>query len=66
MQLAEIVRQELQRQEDVYLKDEDQIEKLARAVEACTNNLPDEVGPGFDKTIWKVRQYSVDAKPLQR
>ena len=51
--LAEIVRQELQRQEDVYLKDEHQIEKLARAVEACTSNLPEEVGPGFDKTIPK-------------
>ena len=34
--LAEIVRQELQRQEDVYLKDEDQIEKLAHAVEALS------------------------------
>ena len=47
------MRQELQRQEDVYLKNEDEIEKLARAVEACTSNLPDEVGPGFDKTIPK-------------
>ena len=51
--LAEIVRQELQRQEDVYLKDECDIEKLARAVEACTTDLPDEVGPGFDETIPK-------------
>ena len=51
--LAEIVRRELQRQEDVYLKDECDIEKLARAVEACTTDLPDEVGPGFDKTIPK-------------
>ena len=42
-QLAEIVRQELQRQEDVYLKNEDEIEKLARAVEACTTDLSDEV-----------------------
>ena len=51
--LAEIVRRELRRQEDVYLKDECDIEKLARAVEACTTDLPDEVGPGFDKTIPK-------------
>ena len=55
--LAEIVRQELQRQEDVYLKNEDEIEKLARAVEACTSNLPEEVGPGFDKTIPKGCQF---------
>ena len=47
------MRQELQRQEDVYLKNEDEIEKLARAVEACTSNLPDEVSTGFDKTIPK-------------
>ena len=47
-QLAEIVRQELQRQEDVYLKNEDEIERLARAVEACTTDEAKEVGAGFE------------------
>jgi len=51
--LAEIVKTELQRQEDVFLKDDDEIEKLARAVEACTTDCADEVGAGFDKTIPK-------------
>ena len=51
--LAEIVKTELQRQEDVYLKDEDEIERLARAVEACTTDLADEVGADFDETIPK-------------
>ena len=69
--LAEIVRQELQRQEDVYLKDECDIEKLARAVEACTSNLPDEVGPGFDKTIPKgcrllLFDASLEGETIQR
>jgi len=42
------VRQELQRQEDVYLKNEDEIERLARAVEACTTDEAKEVGAGFE------------------
>ena len=69
--LAEIVRQELQRQEDVYLKDECDIEKLARAVEACTTDFANEVGPGFDETIPKgcrllLFDASLEGETIQR
>ena len=42
------MRRELQRQEDVFLKNEDEIERLARAVEACTTDEAKEVGAGFE------------------
>ena len=46
--LCEAVRCEIEREEDVYLNGEDDIEKLASAVEACqSDKFGDEVGPGF-------------------
>ncbi len=46
--LCEAVRCEIERVEDVFLNGEEDIEKLARAVEACTSEIfGDEVGPGF-------------------
>ncbi len=41
------MRREIEREEEVYLQSEDDIERLATAVEACQSELPDEVGPGF-------------------
>ena len=41
------MRREIEREEEVYLQSEDDIEKLATAIEACQSDLPDEVGPGF-------------------
>jgi len=46
--LCEAVRQEMERVEDVYLNSEDDIERLALAVEASRSEaFGDEVGPGF-------------------
>ena len=46
--LCEVVRVEIEREEDVFLNSEDDIEKLAAAVEACQSEYyGDEVGLGF-------------------
>jgi len=46
--LCAAVRNEIERVEDVYLNSEDDIEKLAQAVERCASGaFGDEVGPGF-------------------
>jgi len=47
--LCEAVRSEIEREEDVFLNSEADIEKLALAVEACRSEVfGDEVGPGFE------------------